>query len=352
MLIWFVVQVFGILLLVFVSVILAVYLSAVTDVLERRFRIPRWVGLTCAVVGSAALFAGAGALILPAVIDQTQGLVAGLPQTFASVQSVVAHLASRYPVLRHTDLADPTSGIVAQVIDDGLEFLRGSLLPYVRKGGAVFVEGASVLVMALYLARQPAIYDRGVVALIPPRHRALGARVLAEVGVTLRAWVAGQLLDMTALALVTAIGLWALGVPYWLAFAVLAGVVAIIPFFGTLVSTLLPALFVLSSGDWFKALTVVFLGVAIHLFEANILAPMIMQRQIAIPPVVTIAAVLIMAQLLGAVGLVVAVPVVAVVMVIVRQVLLEHVYGDAGALPLSPLDVRPDRPPPPAQAGG
>ena len=63
---------------------------------------------------------------------------------------------------------------------------------------------------------------------------------------TLRAWVVGQLLAMAVLAFFTALGLLALGVPYWLAFGIFTGLVAIVPFFGTLVSTLLPALFVVA----------------------------------------------------------------------------------------------------------
>jgi predicted PurR-regulated permease PerM len=341
LLLWFALRVFTVLMLVFLAVLLAIYLSAITDLLERRLGAPRWAGLVCAIVGTLVVVVGVGALILPPVIDQTQALISALPQTFTDAQGVLARWASRYPVLRRTMLADPASGLVGGLIDEGIGFLRGSLLPYVRAGGAVFVEGASVLVMALYFARQPALYSRGVLALVAPRYRALGARLLADVGATLRAWVVGQLLDMVVLALVTAIGLWVLSVPYWLAFGLLAGLAAIVPFFGTLVSTLLPTLFVLSSGDWVKAGAVVALGVAIHLLEANLLAPFIMEREIALPPVLTIAAVLAMALLLGAVGLVVAVPVLAVAMVIVRHMVQGQLYGDPVAAPVPPERARP-----------
>jgi predicted PurR-regulated permease PerM len=45
--------------------------------------------------------------------------------------------------------------------------------------------------------------------------------------------------------------------------------------------------------------------------------------------VLTISSVLIMGTLLGAIGLVVAVPLLAVVLVLVRQILQGEVYGDA-----------------------
>ncbi len=328
--IWFVIRVVEVLLLVFIAALCAVYLSAITDLLERRFRIARWLGLTIAVVATLAAVAGVGALLVAPVIDQTQALISGLPQTLTSIQNVLANWARDYPVLRRTELADPTSGFVARLVDDASNFLRGSLLPYVTAGGKLFILGTSVVVMALYLTVRPTWYRDGILSLISPKYRALGARILADAHATLRAWVIGQLLAMMVLALLTALGLWALGVPYWLAFGIFTGLVAIVPFFGTLVSELLPALFVVGTGDWVKVLAVFVLGVAVHVIGANFVVPRIMERQVALPPVLTIASVLIMGALLGVVGLVVAVPVLAVTMVVVRHVLQGEIYGDAG----------------------
>src|SRR5439155_204934 len=110
-------EVHEVLLLVFIAALCAVYLSAITDVLERRFRLARWLGLTAAVLATLAAVAGIGALLVPPVIDQTQALVSGLPQTLTNIQNVVASWAREYPVLRNTVLADPSSGLVARLID-------------------------------------------------------------------------------------------------------------------------------------------------------------------------------------------------------------------------------------------
>ena len=328
--IWFIVRVVEVLLLVFIAVLCAVYFSGVTDILERRFRLARWLGLAIAVVATLAAVVGIGAVIVPPVLEQTQSLISGLPQTLTNIQNVIAGWAREYAVLRDTELANPASGLVASLINDATNFLRGSILPYVTAGGKLFIEGASVVVMSLYLAVQPRLYRDGILSLLPPRHRPVGARVLDDAGATLRAWVVGQLLAMLVLAMLTALGLWVLGVPYWLAFGIFTGLVAVVPFFGTLVSTLLPALFVVSTGNWVKVLAVILLGVAVHVVEANVVVPRIMERRLALPPVLTIASVLTMGILIGVVGLVVAVPVLAVTMVVLRHVVQGEVYGDAG----------------------
>src|SRR5213593_239944 len=186
--------------------------------------------------------------------------------------------------------------------------------------------------MALYLTSQPTVYRNGLLSLVAPRHRPIAVRILQDLSATLKAWVVGQLIAMSVLAMLTAIGLWILGVPYWLAFGIFTGLVAIVPFFGTLISTILPALFMVASGDWLTVLLVLLLGVLVHVFEANVVVPRIMQRKVDLPPVLTISSVLIMGTLLGAIGLIVAVPVLCVTMVLIRHILHGEIYGEPGRL--------------------
>ena len=143
---------------------------------------------------------------------------------------------------------------------------------------------------------------------------------------------------MVILATLTAIGLAALQVPYWLTFGIFTGAVAIVPFFGTLVSTVLPAVFVLASdGEPWRVVSVIVLGTVIHLIESNLVLPLITENQVKLPPVLSIMSVLIFGQLLGPVGLVVAVPILVVLTVIVRRVLVNRIYQGVAGRPL-PVD--------------
>jgi hypothetical protein len=78
------------------------------------------------------------------------------------------------------------------------------------------------------------------------------------------------------------------------------------------------------------AFLVVLLGVVIHLIEANFVHPLIMERRVHLPPVLSILSVLIMAELLGPVGLLVAVPVLASVMVITRRIYVHRLLEGKG----------------------
>ena len=194
----------------------------------------------------------------------------------------------------------------------------------------------AVAVMGIYLSLHPSLYREWLIALFPPIHRDLVRDVLGDLAMTLRSWIVGMIIGMFVLGGLTALGLYALQVPFALAFGIFTGVVVIIPFFGTLVSTLLPAFFVLNGpgyagfGPLGHSIMVVILGTVIHLIESNIVLPLVMSKKVDLPPVLTIMAVLIMGRLLGPMGLIVAVPTLAVVMVIVRRILITRIYEGQG----------------------
>ena len=325
-----VVRTVDILLVLFLSAILAIYLDAVTDLLDRRLGIPRPLGLSLGVVGTLGVLVGTVLLIAPPVTAQVQDLLSNLPQYLSRLDANITALMRSIPVLRReaTPGGETQPGLVASALGEILGFLRGAAVPYLKGGVEVLIEGVSVIVMAIFLARHPAIYINGVVALVPPRRRPLARAILADVNGTIRAWVVGQIIAMVLLAALTTLGLWTLGMPYFLAFGVFAGVAAIVPFFGVLFSTVVPALFALGAFGLTKALLVAALGVVVHLIEANIVSPVVMERQVNLPPVVTIAGVLLIGKLFGLAGLIISVPIMVLVMALVRHILLGEVYGD------------------------
>jgi len=319
-----------VLLVVFLAVILGIYLNSLAALLHRRLGMPMPVGLGLGVAATLGALVGVVLLIAPPVTSQVQDLLTNLPTYLANLDSNINGLIRSIPVLRRSAAAgaEGQPGLLANALSEILGFLRGAAVPYLKGGVEVLIEGVSVLVMAIFLARHPAVYVDGVVALAPPGRRTLARAILHDLGVTIRAWTIGQIIAMVLLAALTTLGLWALGMPYFLAFGVFAGVAAIVPFFGVLLSTLLPALFALGAFGVTKALLVAALGVVVHIIEANFVAPVVMERQVNLPPVVTIAGVLLIGKLLGLGGLIIAVPILALVMILVRHILLGEVYGD------------------------
>jgi predicted PurR-regulated permease PerM len=316
-------------LLLFIAIVLSLYLGAVRDVLVHRGHVPPRIAFFLAVVGSAAVLVGLFAILLPPVIEQTRALIVVMPKYIETWESGIDHFVERFPAMR--DVWKPGEHPLITAVYEQLSGQAQAVVPRVLGLVQVLVDCFAVGVMSIYLALQPGVYREWLIALFPPIHRDLVRDVLRDLADALRAYIVGQLLTMTFLGCLTAAGLYILGVPYWLTFGVFTGLVAVVPFFGTLLSTTLPALFVLGGpGGGTRALYVLALGVVIHLIEGNIVSPLVMSKKIDMPPVLTITSVLIVGKLLGPLGLVVALPTLVSVMVIVRRILINRIYEGKG----------------------
>lgn len=327
--IWLSVRVADVFLLLFIGILISLYLGALAGVLHRRARIPDRIAFLVAILisfgGLVVLFYA----LVPPLIAQTQELVKVLPSYIGGWEAALDRLAARVPALQ--SVYKPGEHKILTAVYDQVSGQFGSVVPKVLGLAEVLVSLFSVIVMALYLSLHPALYREWLIALFPPIHRDLVRDVLSDCAGSLRAYIVGLLLAMTFLGTLTATGLYFLHVPYALTFGVFTGLATIVPFFGTLLATTLPALFVLTGPEGgSRALWVIGLGVLVHLIEGNLVSPYIMQKQVDLPPVLTIFFVLIVGRLLGPLGLLVAVPGLAVIMVIVKRILLSRIYEGQG----------------------
>ncbi len=329
LLLWLLGTAANVFLLLFIAVLISLYLSAGADVIQRHTGAPRlaafWITVAVSLLALVALFW----MIVPPVVEQTQQLIRVLPETIVKWETGLERFVARVPALQAVIVPGEHRVLVA--VYEQVSGYFNDVLPKLASvlHGAINV--FAVAVMALYVALHPGLYRERLIVLFPPVHRDLVRNVFSDLGRMLRAWLVGQIIAMLLLAVLTAAGLYLLKVPYWLTFGVFTGLAAIVPFFGSLVSTILPALFVISGpGGFTHALGVIALGVGVHLFEANIVLPKIMHKQVDLPPVLTVLAVLLMGKLLGTIGLLVAVPSLVVVDVVVRRILINRIYEGQG----------------------
>ena len=329
LLLWLLGATADVFILLFIAVLLSLYLGFLRDLLVEHAHLPPKIAFLLAVFGSAAALLGLFALLVPPVVEQTQTLVTVLPTYIANWEAAIERFVAGFPALR--DVWKPGEHTLLRAAFDQVSGQTNNLVPKLFSLVHVFINIFAVGVMSIYLALKPGLYREWLIALFPPIHRDLVRDVLRDLADRLRDYIVGQLLAMTVLAVLTAIGLYLLDVPYWLTFGVFTGLVAVVPFFGTLVSTILPALFVLGGpGGGTRALWVILLGVVIHLIEGNLVAPLVMSKKIDQPPVLTITSVLVIGKILGPLGFVVALPILVTVMTVIRRILMNRIYEGKG----------------------
>jgi predicted PurR-regulated permease PerM len=145
--------------------------------------------------------------------------------------------------------------------------------------------------------------------------------------------IRGQLVICVINAAFTYVGLLVFGVNYALILAIVAGLMSLIPIFGSILSSVPIVLVALASGDdgidVFRGLGMLLWIIGIHFVEANVLNPKIIGTAAKIHPVLVIFALFFGEASFGLVGALLAVPILAAIQV-VFMFFYRKTWKDAG----------------------
>jgi predicted PurR-regulated permease PerM len=173
-----------------------------------------------------------------------------------------------------------------------------------------------VLFLGLTFAAQPGVYRKGLLFLAPTRHRDRATIIIDRIGETLERWLIAQIITMTAVFLVTWIGLSIIGVQSAFILGIQAGLLTFIPTVGALIGGSIVVLASLASG-WVAAASAFVLFLGVHTLESYILTPIIQRQALEIPPATLFAFQILLGVVFGIWGLALALPLIAIAKVVI-----------------------------------
>jgi predicted PurR-regulated permease PerM len=207
------------------------------------------------------------------------------------------------------------------------------LMSSLKLGGsaALAVVGFVVLVpVALfYLLMDWSGLTNAITQLVPPALRGVFDGFMGECDAVLGEYLRGQLLVMLCLAVYYATGLWLFGLELALPIGVFTGLAVFVPYLGFgvgLVLAVLAGLLQFASPQAFVMVAVVFgLG---QLIESFVLTPRLVGERIGLHPLAVILALMVFGQLMGFVGVLIALPASAVLLVALRRLRLRYLSSE------------------------
>jgi predicted PurR-regulated permease PerM len=169
-----------------------------------------------------------------------------------------------------------------------------------------------VMVIGLFIAIDPNIYDRGVQWMLPRGTRPEFRKTTTRMAKTLQRLLAGRVLGMVFEGFLTWLLLTIVGVPMALLLGILAGLLAFIPNIGAFITgVLMVAVGLSASPD--LGLYAFFIYLIVQTFDGYVVIPMVAKRTVDLPPALTLSAQILFAALFGIIGLALADPIVAMV---------------------------------------
>ena len=272
--------------------------------------VPRGLRIALVLLGAVAflvwlvLFAG----------NQIAAQAAAFPELVRTEAQRLSDLARAHGLLSSTIDIPALTGRVAEQLAGGMgQFTRavGGLL-----GG--FTTAFLIVILGIYFAAEPDLYQRGVAWLLPARSRQDWHGTAQVMGRSLRRLLFGRLIGMASEGLATWLLLSAWGVPMAALLGLLTGLLAFLPNIGAPISGSLMILVGFSAGVHSGIYCIVVYAL-VQLVDGNVVVPMVAKRTADLAPALVLGAQLIFGVLFGLLGLMLADPLVAMVKIALER---------------------------------
>ncbi|MBM9605329.1 AI-2E family transporter [Desulfopila inferna] len=308
-----------ILLLIFAGILFSIFIRGLSNFLFGKFNhlSENWsiaITLMLLVIAFIAFFI----LLAPQLAEQGGKLVEQIPEAFNNLRERINHLDWLENLFQSFGGSSALSS-AGTVSSQALGFFATTI--------GIITSMFIILFVGLYLSFTPQYYINGIIRLVPQNGRQRTGQVFSALDYTLGLWLIGRFTGMLVVSVSTFIGLYFLKVPLPLSLAVLAGLLTFIPNIGPILSAI-PAILLGYTESPSTALYVILLYLLIQGIESYIITPLIQQRAVAMPPVLTLTSQVVLGTALGFLGLLLATPLTAAAMVLVKMLYIEDVLGE------------------------
>lgn len=180
-----------------------------------------------------------------------------------------------------------------------------------------------MIVLAIFIAVEPRLYERGVAWMLPMNRRANFYRTADKMAWSLRRLMAGRLVGMGVEGFGTWILLMVGGVPMAALLGVLTGILAFLPNIGAIISGVLIILVGFSAGVD-TGLYAIGVYLFVQIIDGYLIVPVVARRAVDLAPALVLGAQILFGALFGILGLFLADPIVAMIKIYLEERSRQH----------------------------
>lgn len=312
----FINEISGILLIFFVSFLLAASLDPLIDWMEER-KIPRVVGVLVVYMVVFLLVGVFATKVAVLVAEQVAGIAQSVGQFVAEgseewVKGIPYGERIRPYLENFTHTIDVETA--ASQFQSALNIISTQLLSISLGLMNVLI----VLVLTFFMTVEEQSIDEFIRSLFPSRYGEYISTRINAVKDQIGLWIRGQLLVSILATILSYIILVALGVEYALTLSIISGIAVVIPVVGRFAAWVITFPIVFNQSP-VLALWMSILYLIIQQFESNIFVPYIMNKAVGLSPIILIFAMMVGGQFLGVLGWVLAIPIATIVAIFIKD---------------------------------
>ena len=280
---------------------------------------------------TVVLFFAALAFIIPSLIHQYNNLINQLPSSLAAAYNNINKILEDVFgwELPHSaeSIMDSVRAYISAISSEQIKTVLLAVSKTLLSGYSLTLTIVNLLLVPLfifYLTRDLRGIHRFLGSFLAPSMRQKTATICQEILGQVYAFFKGQLIVALILALLYVVGFSLIRLPFAIVVGTITGLLGIVPYLGTMIGIVLSiVLTIMAPFSWWDLLQVFIVFGINNLLEGLFITPKIVGDKIGIHPLAVMVALIIGGQLLGLVGLILALPAYAAI-----RVLLKHVFKD------------------------
>lgn len=257
--------------------------------------------------------------IIPPLSLEFKNFAQNIPQYLISAKNTMDTLKQWYSGFAlPSEVRDMLTQNIQEIINIIFTFaeqMAKGLLSVVTK----FIQIIVIPILTYYFLKDKQSIRNGLIDLIPEKSQPKAVRILSRINTVLNSYVKGVGILCLIIGVASTIGLFILGVKYYLILGLIAGLTEAIPFIGPWIGAI-PAIIIAFIASPILAVQVALLYILIQTIENHFLVPKILGDKLELHPTAVIISILILGKLLGTWGLFFAAPITAILKILYQEI--------------------------------
>jgi len=284
-----------------ISILLAYLFGPLVDQMERK-GIRRTSAVFILYLLILIFFTIISTYLFPILSDQFKNTQENLPKYITQLKeigtSAQKYLETHLSIFKGEELASKISEKTEVILSN----MFNSILSFILNSFSLFSLLILVPVITFFLLKDGRRIKKAFISLVPNRYFETSLNLIYKIDIQLTNYIRGQILDSLLVSILSMIGLYLIGLDYYIILGIIMGISILIPYFGPLLGTIPAVVIALLSHQPLLVIWVILVVIIVQIIDNSLIAVTVIAKSVKLHPLVIIFGVLTGGQLLGVWG--------------------------------------------------